>query len=56
MQILLIKADRLRNKMCGPLSGKQKGQINEFVDRDRKFATKMINFKYPDHVVDEGNL
>ena len=55
IQILHIKADKLRNKMCGPLSGTQRGQINNTVKRDRGYATNLINFKYPDTVVDDGN-
>ena len=42
--------------MCGPLSGSQKGLLNSFVQQDRESARMMINFKYQDYVIDEGNL
>ena len=56
IQILHIKADKLRNKMCGPLSGTQKGKINSTVERDRGYAKQLIQFKNPNYVVDDGNL
>lgn len=53
--MLHIQANNVRNKMCGPISGYQKGKLNPTVLRDQEFAKNMIKFKYPDYVVDDGN-
>ena len=42
--------------MCGPISGYQKGKLNPTVLRDQGHAKKLIQFKYPDHVIDDGNI
>ena len=53
--MLHIQANNVRNKMCGPISGYQKGKINQSVLRDQESAKIMIKFKYPDYVIDDGN-
>ena len=40
--------------MCGPISGYQKGKINQTVLRDQGWAKELIKFKYPDYVIDDG--
>ena len=52
---MLIQANKIRSKMCGPLSGMQKGQLNPAVHRDRMIASAFMKFKYDDLVVDDGN-
>ena len=42
--------------MCGPLSGPQRGKINSTVERDQGYAKQLIKFKYPNYVVDDGNV
>ena len=40
--------------MFGPISGYQKGKLNQTVLRDRGFAENLIKFKYPDYAIDDG--
>lgn len=42
--------------MCGPISGYQKGKINQTVLRDQGWAKELIKFKYPEYVIDDGNI